>query len=143
MEKHIITGMKWLSRWIIVALTVALVISMFCGTADLLFEIVFKTILSRDPYPLLIKTEELHAIFSMILIIIVGYELFKSLSIILHSNQMPVKSITKVAAIAMANKVITLNLKEIEPIELFGISSIIIAIGLSYFLFQKDPEIKE
>jgi uncharacterized membrane protein (DUF373 family) len=143
MEKHIITGMKWLSRWIIVALTVALVISMFCGTADLLFESVFKTIFSRDPYPLLIKTEELHAIFSMILIIIVGYELFKSLSIILHSNQMPVKSITKVAAIAMANKVITLNLKEIEPIELFGISSIIIAIGLSYFLFQKDPEIKE
>jgi hypothetical protein len=44
---------------------------------------------------------------------------------------MPVKSITKVAAYAMANKVITLNLKEIEPIELFGISSIFITIGLS------------
>jgi uncharacterized membrane protein (DUF373 family) len=43
----------------------------------------------------------------------------------------------------MANKVITLNLKEIEPIEIFGISTLIIAIGLSYFLFQKDPEIKE
>ncbi|MFZ4680772.1 MAG: phosphate-starvation-inducible PsiE family protein [Flavobacterium sp.] len=77
------------------------------------------------------------------MIIIVGYELFKSLYIILQSNQMPVKSITKVAAIAMANKVITLNLKEIEPIELFGISTLIISIGVSYFLFQKDPEIKE
>jgi uncharacterized membrane protein (DUF373 family) len=143
MEKYIIASMKWLSRWIIVVLTVTLVISMFCGTVDLLIERLYKTIISRDPYPLLIKTEELYAIFSMILIIIVGYELFKSLYIILHSNQMPVKSIIKVAAIAMANKVITLNLKEIEPIELFGISTIIIAIGLSYFLFQKDPEIKE
>jgi uncharacterized membrane protein (DUF373 family) len=143
MEKHIINVMKQLSRWIIVALIVALVISMFFGTADFIYENVFKSIVSRDPYPLLIKTEELYAIFSMILIIIVGYELFKSLYIILHSNQMPVKSITKVAAIAMANKVITLNLKEIEPIELFGISTIIIAIGLSYFLFHKDSEIKE
>ena len=103
----------------------------------------FKTIFSRDPYPLLIKTEALHAIFSMSLVFIVGYELFKSLSIILHSNQMPVKSITKVAANAMANKVITLNLKEIEPFVLFGISSIIITIDLFYFLFQKDLDIRE
>lgn len=143
MEKRIITGMKRLSKWIIVALTVALVISMVFGTADFLFENIFNSIISRDPYPLLIKTEELYAIFSAVLIIIVGYELFKSLYIILQSNQMPVKSITKVAAIAMANKVITLNLKEIEPIELFGISTLIISIGVSYFLFQKDPEIKE
>jgi uncharacterized membrane protein (DUF373 family) len=143
MEKHIITGMKRLTKWIIVALTVALVISMLFGTADLLYESVFKTIVSNDPYPILIKTEELYAIFAAVLIIIVGYELFKSLYIIIQSNQMPVKSITKVAAIAMANKVITLNLKEIEPIELFGISTLIIAIGVSYFLFQKDPEIKE
>jgi uncharacterized membrane protein (DUF373 family) len=143
MEKHIITGMKRLSRWIIVTLMVALVVSMFFGTIYLLYEDVFKSIVSKDPYPFLIKTEELYAIFSMLLIIIVGYDLFKSLYIILHSNHMPVKSITKVAAIAMANKVITLNLKEINPIELFGISTIIIAIGLSYFLFQKDSEIKE
>jgi uncharacterized membrane protein (DUF373 family) len=79
----------------------------------------------------------------MVLIIIVGYELFKSLYIIMYSNQMPVKSILKVAGMAMANKMITLNLKEVAPIELFGIAALIIGIGIAYYLFHKDPEIKE
>ena len=136
-------GLKKIARYTILTLSVVLVISMVLGTADLILEDVLVKITTRDPYPMLIKTEELYTIFSMVLIIIVGYELFKSLYIILYSNQMPVKSILKVAAIAMANKMITLNLKEVEPIELFGIASLIICIGVAYFLFHKDPDIKE
>lgn len=143
MEKKVMQLMKRVSRFTILSLSVVLVIAMVLGTIDLIYEDVILKAISPDPYPFLIKTEDLYAIFSIVLIIIVGYELFKSLYIILQSNQMPVKSITKVAAMAMANKVITLNLKVIEPIELFGISALIIAIGLSYYLFQKDPEIKE
>ena len=138
--------MHWLkkvARFTILTLSVVLVISMVLGTLDLIVEDVMLKILSKDPYPILIKTEDLYLIFSMVLIIIVGYELFKSLYIIMYSNQMPVKSILKVAGMAMANKMITLNLKEVEPIELFGIASLIIGIGIAYFLFHKDPDIKE
>ena len=135
--------LKQVARYTILALMIILVISMVLGTLDLIIEDVALKVISPDPYPFLIKTEDLYAIFSMVLIIIVGYELFKSLYIIMQSNQMPVKSITKVAAMAMANKVITLNLKDVEPIELFGISALILAIGISYYYFQKDPEIKE
>lgn len=143
MEKQLMHLLKKIARYTILTLAVVLVVSMILGTADLVVEDLILKVIAKDPYPLLIKTEDLYTIFSMVLIIIVGYELFKSLYIIMYSNQMPVKSIFKVAAMAMANKVITLNLKEISPIELFGIAALILGIGLAYYLFHKDPEIVE
>ncbi|MFN4892311.1 MAG: phosphate-starvation-inducible PsiE family protein [Bacteroidota bacterium] len=143
MEKNFMHWLKKVARFTILSLSVVLVVSMVLGTADLILEDVILKVISKDPYPMLIKTEELYSIFSMVLIIIVGYELFKSLYIIMYSNQMPVKSILKVAGMAMANKMITLNLKEVAPIELFGIAALIIGIGVAYYLFHKDPEIKE
>jgi uncharacterized membrane protein (DUF373 family) len=143
MEKNLMHLLKKIARYTILTLAIVLVISMILGTADLIVEDLVLKIIASDPYPILIKTEDLYSIFSMVLIIIVGYELFKSLYIIMYSNQMPVKSIFKVAAMAMANKVITLNLKEVSPIELFGIAALILGIGLAYYFFHKDPEIVE
>lgn len=119
-----------------------LLISMILGTIDLVFDISVR-IVSPNPYPFLILTEDLYSIFSVLLIIIVGYELFKSMYLLLKSDQIPVKSICKVAAIALANKVITLNLKEIPPIELFGIAALIVSIGIAYYFFNKDASISE
>lgn len=142
MEKNVLKGMKNISRIVIVSLTIVLVVSMVLGTIDL-FCNVFNRIASPDPYFLLISTEDLYSIFSILLIIIVGYELFKSMYILLHSDEIPVKSIIKVATIAMANKVITINLKEVSYQELFGIGLLIVALGLAYFLFSKDPKIND
>jgi uncharacterized membrane protein (DUF373 family) len=142
MEKHLLNGMKHASRYIIILLMLVLLISMILGAIDLVFDL-YHRIVSPSPYRFLIKTEDLYSIFSVLLIIIVGYELFKSLYLILKSDQIPVKSICKVAAIAMANKVITLNLKETPPVELFGVGALIIAIGVAYFFFNKDNQITD
>lgn len=115
---------------------------MILGACDLVFDL-FIRIISPDPYLFLIKTADLYSIFSVLLIIIVGYELFKSLHLLLKSDQIPVKSICKVAVIAMANKVIVINLHETPPLELFGIAALIISIGIAYFLFSKDKDVTE
>jgi len=142
MEKTFLNSLKQISKYIIYALMFILVISMLLGTIDL-FVLFIKKIVDPTPYPLLIDIEELYAIFSFLLIIVVGYELFKSMYLILKVDLIPVKSILKIAAIALANKVITLNLKEIEINELFGLAALIVCIGVAYFFFHKDAEVKD
>ncbi len=142
MEKYFLNTMKHISKYIIFALMLILILSMVLGTADL-FILFYKKVADPHPFPLLIDVHELYAIFSVLLIIVVGYELFKSMYLILKVDLIPVKSILKIAAIALANKVITLNLKEIEINELFGLAALIVCIGVAYFFFHKDAEVKD
>jgi uncharacterized membrane protein (DUF373 family) len=142
MEKYFLSTMKYISKYIIFALMLILVLSMVLGTLDL-FILFYKKVADPQPYPLLIDVHELYSIFSVLLIIVVGYELFKSMYLLLGNDMIPVKSILKIATIALANKIITLNLKEIEVNQLFGIAALIACIGLAYFLFHKDPEVKD
>ncbi|MBU3677594.1 MAG: hypothetical protein FGM54_10525 [Chitinophagaceae bacterium] len=142
MEKRILDVMKNGSRWIIIFLMIMLMLSMILGAIDLLID-VFTMIFSQDPYLVVMKVNDLYSIFSVIIIIIVGYELFKSMYLILKSDQIPVKSIIKIAAIAIGNKVITLNIKESPHLELFGLAALILSIGAAYFFFNHDTKITE
>ena len=142
MESKFLHTMKYISRYIIIALMLILVLSMVLGTVDL-FVSFFKKVIDPQPYPFVIDVHELYSIFSVLLIIVVGYELFKSMYLILGNDMIPVKSILKIATIALANKIVTLNLKEIEVNQLFGIAALIACIGLAYFFFHKDAEVKD
>lgn len=142
MEKYFFKGIKKAARMIIILLMLLLVISLMLGSVDLILE-VYNRIASPDPYPFVIKTEDLYEIFSVLLIIIVGYELFGSMHLILNSEEIPVKPIIKVAAIAMANKIITLNIKDVNWNELLGIAALFIAIGVTYYFFNKDSRVND
>jgi uncharacterized membrane protein (DUF373 family) len=142
MEKKFLHAMKYISRYIIIALMLILVLSMVLGTVDLFISF-FNKVIDPKPYPFLIDVHEMYSIFSVLLIIVVGYELFKSMYLILGNDMIPVKSILKIATIALANKIITLNLKEIEVNQLFGVAALIACIGLAYFFFHKDAEVKD
>lgn len=139
MEKHFLHGLKWVSRIIIMSLMFILVASMLLGTIDL-FIVFYKNVTSPDPYSGVINVEDLYKIFSVLLIIVVGYELFKSMLLILGSDKIPVKSILKIASIALANKIITLNIKAVEVEEMLGLAALIIAMGASFFFYNKEVE---
>jgi uncharacterized membrane protein (DUF373 family) len=138
-EQKIIKFLKSVAKIIVIILMITLVLTMLLGTLDLIIEVV-KATLSPNPYYALINVEDLYIIFSTILIIVVGYELFKSMNLLLHHDKIPVKSILQIAMIALANKVITLNLKTIQLDTMLGIGAIIAALGIAFFAFSKSNE---
>ncbi len=129
--------LKAITKYLIITLMSLLVLAMVLGSLDLLVEL-YKRIVSPDPISGLINVEDLYSVFSVLLIILVGYELFKSMLLILHHDQIPVKSILKIAAIAMANKVITLNIKEITFDHMIGLGVLVIAVGAAFFFFNQE-----
>ena len=137
--KNYIAFLKKSSSYIIIALLTMLVLGMFLGTLHLAILLVERMI-SPEPYYFVVNIEELYAFFSVILIIVVGYELFKSISIILQYDYIPVKSILKISAIAISNKIITLNINSYTFQQVIGICIIMLSVGIAFFFFNTEKE---
>lgn len=139
LQQQFLKVVKPIANFIVLILMALLVISMILGTTHLIV-LFYDIVVSPDPYLGLVNVEDLYTIFSVLLILLVGYELFKSIILIVKHEDIPVKSILKIAAIALANKVITLNIKSIDANALFGLSSLLIALGIAFFFFDKEKE---
>lgn len=142
MEQKSLKLLKGITKLIIISLMFVLVFAMLLGTFDL-FVLFYKQIVSPDPFPFLIRIEDLYATFTAILIIVVGYELFKSMILILNHDKIPVKPILKIASIALANKIIALNIKDIEVNEMFGLSALIVSVGIAFFFYNRDADVED
>lgn len=133
----LVRQIRSITKYIIITLMVLLVLGMILATVDLAVEFV-KRVLSPDPIVGLINVSDLYSLFSVLLIIMVGYELFKSMLLILHHDRIPVRSILKIATIAIANKIITLNIKETSFDHMVGMGILIIATGAAFFFFNQE-----
>lgn len=136
MEKSFHGYLKKTAQVILYFLLVLLVVSMFLGSGHLL-SLFVEMVASPNPYMGLLNVQDLGLIFSMMLNIVVGYELFKSISIIIKSDMIPVGPILKIGGIAVANKIITIDLKNYDFNTILLLSLLIAGLGAAYFLFSK------
>ncbi len=89
-----------------------------------------------SPPVMLIEVETLFSTFESILIITIGYELFKALHIVVVSKAIPTLPIVQIAIIAVANKVITLDIKIVDSKIMFGLATLLLALGLTHFFLN-------
>ena len=121
-----------LSKYILMSLMLALLISVVLGTVNL-FMVVYESIVTGEP-KYLINVKELYPIFNLVLIIVVGVELLRSLQYIMGHSQVPVKSVLNIAIVAIANKVITLDIKTEGMQIAIGIGVLILAMAVAVYL---------
>ena len=74
------------------------------------------------------------------MIIAIGYELIKSLLLIISSDTVPTIPIIQIAIIAVSNKIITLDINQTDETTLIGLALLIAALGLAYFLMKYRKE---
>jgi uncharacterized membrane protein (DUF373 family) len=97
--------------------------------------LIFKDILEPPRYWLGI--DQLFEIFGFFLMLLIGVELLETIKAYLSDNVVHSEIVLEVALIAISRKVITLDVKEYEPLSLLGIAALIAAISASYFLIKK------
>jgi len=92
----------------------------------------------------LLDVTELTGIFSIVLILIIGLELVESIEIAYSSDAniyLLARHIILIAVIAIGRKVIILDVTHLEPLTLFGIAAILLALSVGYYLLKKiKPE---
>jgi uncharacterized membrane protein (DUF373 family) len=97
----------------------------------------------------LVGVDELLSLFGSFLIILLGLELLASVKSFLQDDVIHVEVVLMVAVIALARKVIILELHEPTPLTLVGVATLLLALAISYRLIMpmlrndREPSEKE
>lgn len=131
--------LKKFEKFIILILLVTMGIMILLSTYELIVILVRDVIASvqqRDTF-LILNPSDLLDVFSFVLLIIIGLELFETVKQYLKSHILQAEIILVVALTAIARKVIILNYDQTEPLTIMGIALLVISLATSYFLIKK------
>lgn len=127
--------LKKFEKVMIQTLMVMMAFVLLLTTLDLGW-LIIKDIIN-PPYIFLSVTQLLE-IFGLFMLVVIGIELLETImKAYITQNQPHYEVVLSVAIIAIARKVIILDLKEVDSLSLVGIASIIIALTAGYFLMKK------
>ena len=130
------TILKKYEKFIIQALMVMMAIVLGLATLDLGW-LIIKDI-THPPY-FLLDVNQLLEIFGLFMLVVIGIELLETImKTYITQGQAHYEVVLSVAIIAIARKVIILDLKEVDSLSLIGIASIIVALTVGYFLMKRS-----
>jgi uncharacterized membrane protein (DUF373 family) len=131
-------NMKYLEKIeqvIVLSLLVMMVSVVLLSTIELGWLIVTDII---TPPIFFLEIDELLDIFGMFLLVLIGVELLETVKMYLTSKSVHVEVVFIVAMIAIARKVIILDVKELSSLTLIGIGVIIFALSAGYYLVRRN-----
>ena len=128
---------KWLRTFehmIIRSLIYMMALIILISTVELGYLLV-KDIVS--PPVIFLEIDELLELFGFFLLIIIGIELLETIKAYLQDKVIHSEIVLEVALIAIARKVIILDLKEYDSVVILGIAALIITISVSYYIVRR------
>ena len=128
------TVLKVVERSIIISLLSMMIFVVFLSTIELAIVLVQE--MMKPPVPLL-NIEEMLQVFGFFLMVLIGIELMETVKIYLEQKTVHVEVILMVATIAIARKVIILDLKETDAASLLGIAAILMALAVGFFAIRQ------
>ena len=137
MEKFL----KKFERIIVIALLGMMALVVLLGTMELAVIILDQML--QPPRFILLGMSELLAIFNFFLLVLIGLELIEVIKVYLVDEQVHVEVIFLVAIIAVARKVIVLDMKELDPLVSLAMAAIIVSLAGGYYLLKRGLNIKE
>jgi uncharacterized membrane protein (DUF373 family) len=125
---------KNFEKVIVVVLIVLMMVAVLVSTLELAF-ILFRQLMK--PPVLLLSIEEMLKVFGFFLMVLIGLELLETIRAYLHEDKLHAEVVLLVALVAVSRKVIILDYKELAPEMLYGMSALIVALGIGYFLVRR------
>jgi uncharacterized membrane protein (DUF373 family) len=132
---------KWLrmfEKFIVYSLIIMMAITIFLATIDLGWTMV-KDIIS--PPIFIINVNDLLEIFGMFLLVLIGIELLETIKTYSSESKIHLEVVFMVAMIAIARKIIILDLKEISNFTLIGLAAVIFSLSVGYYLIKRERRV--
>jgi uncharacterized membrane protein (DUF373 family) len=84
-----------------------------------------------------LNIEKILEIFGYVLLVLIGVELLDTIRAYLTEHVVHVEVVLEVALIALARKIIVLDLKQIDSGTMFGIAALVAALAAAFFLEKR------
>ena len=130
--------LDWLKKFekaVTIALVVLMALVVLLATIELGW-VIIKDIIT--PPVFLLEIDELLEIFGLFLLVLIGVELLETIKAYMKDNVVHYEVVMTVAMIAVARKVIILDVKELHSLTLVGIAAIILALAVASRLFRSN-----
>ena len=139
MRRPIETFLHIFERVIVIALVVMMMLIILLATVEL-GRVIIVQILSSPNY--LPEIAGLLDIFGFFLLILIGVELLETIKAYLQEHVVHVEIVLEVALIAVARKVVILDVKDLSPLTLFGIAALLVTLAAAIFLQKRSRLMK-
>ena len=120
-------------RLVTIVLLVFMMLAILVATIDLGRQLLGELV--GKPF-MLLEVTKVTDIFGFVFMVLIGLELLETIKTYLSSEQLHVEVVFLVAMIAIARKVILLDVKKMEAPVLYGIAAIIIALAAGFFFLR-------
>lgn len=127
------TFLKKFEHIIVISLITMMIIVVVLATIELGW-LIIKDIIT--PPIILLEIDELLEIFGFFLLVLIGIELLETIRAYLLTHVIHVEIVLEVALIAIARKVIILDLEKYESLTLVGIAALISAVALAFWVIK-------
>ncbi len=116
-------------------LLVLMVVIIISASLEVAYEVVTNLF---APPGFFIGVSDLFELFGLLLMVLIGLELMTSIRMYLDDHSIHAEIMLLIAITAITRKVVILDAKAIEPMVLFGIGFVIIALTAGYYLIRKS-----
>jgi len=133
-EESLITFLNKVIKIPVKILAVLMVLVIFWGVGDVIYVLYER--LMTPPYMLLNITDILRT-FAAFLAVLIAIEIYQNIILYLRTDVIPIKLVIATALMAIARKVIIIDFETITPIYIFATASVVLALGITYYLVGK------
>lgn len=135
-EHHdpLIRNLHKLIRLSVKFLAVVMVLIILASVLDVVY--VFYTNVLTPPLGFL-TVNEIFQLFGTVMVVLIAVEIFINIRLYLGTHILPVQLVIATALMAIARKVIVLDLQNTSYMYVIGIAAVVLALGLTYWLVAR------
>jgi uncharacterized membrane protein (DUF373 family) len=86
---------------------------------------------------LLVTVDDIFKLFGTFLVVLIAVEIFVNIRMYLGTNVVPVQLVLATALMAVARKIIVLDLKEFSAVDMLALAAVTMALGVTYWLVAR------
>ncbi len=116
-------------------LAILMVMVIIWGIGDVIYVLYQRLI---EPPLFLLNINDIFQTFGAFMAVLIAIEIFINIRLYLDTNVIPVQLVIATALMAIARKVIILDLDKISPQYVASIGAVVLALGLTYWLILKQ-----
>ena len=114
-----------------------MVLVIMWGIGDVVY-VLYKRLLV--PPELLLDINDIFYTFGAFMAVLIAVEIFINIRLYLEANVFPVRLVVATALMAIARKVIVLDVEKLDASYIYAIAATVLALGISYWLLNKEHQ---
>lgn len=133
-EDPLIRRLHLVIRFTVKVLAVLMVLVIIWSVFDVVYVLYSKFI--APPF-FLFEVKDIFVIFGAFMVVLIAVEIFINIRLYLGTNILPIRLVVATALMAIARKVIILDINVVTPVEMLGIAAIVLSLGITHWLVGK------